>query len=149
MPLRRSRPLRPSASRIISGAGFSSHTMQQPPHRRAEDTDSVPVTTDSWKLVLVNPWNSLAEGYSVETVTLGNGLKVDKRCCPDLQAMMDACRADGLSPVICSAYRTRENQEQLYQRKVEQKCLPPSELGGRLNLNNSVWESVPVSAITG
>ena len=33
--------------------------------------------------------------------------------------MMDACRADGLSPVICSAYRTREKQERLYQAEVE------------------------------
>lgn len=78
-----------------------------------------PVTSNNWKLLLVNHWNSLPEGYSIETVTLKNGLKVDERCYPDLQAMMDACQGDGLSPVICSAYRTREKQEQLYQKKVE------------------------------
>lgn len=81
-------------------------------------TSRQPITSDSWKLILVNPWNSLPEGYSIETVTLKNGLKVDKRCYPDLQAMMDACRADGLSPVICSAYRTQKNQERLFQNKV-------------------------------
>ena len=70
--------------------------------------------------MLVNPWNSLPENYSIQTVTLKNGLQVDERCYPDLQAMMDACRADGLSPVICSAYRTQEYQERLYQAKVEQ-----------------------------
>ena len=31
---------------------------------------------------------------------------------------MDACRADGLTPVICSAYRTQEVQESLYQQEV-------------------------------
>ena len=33
--------------------------------------------------------------------------------------MMDACRAAGLSPVICSAYRSYEKQEELYQNKVD------------------------------
>lgn len=79
---------------------------------------SGPITTDAWKLTLVNPWNKIAENYSVQTVTLSNGLEVDERCYPDLQDMMDACRADGLSPVICSAYRTWEYQEQLFQAKV-------------------------------
>lgn len=78
-----------------------------------------PADLNSWNLLLVNPWNLLPEDYSIETVTLNNGLKVDKRCYPDLQDMMDACRADDLSPVICSAYRTQEEQEQLYQRQVE------------------------------
>lgn len=68
--------------------------------------------------MLVNPWNPLPENYTVQTVTLQNGLQVDERCYPDLQAMMDACRADGLNPVICSAYRTREVQESLYQQEV-------------------------------
>lgn len=80
-----------------------------------------PVTADSWKLLLVNPWNSLPEGFSVQTVTLDSGLRVDERCYPDLQAMMDACRAAGLSPVICSAYRTQADQESLYQAEVERK----------------------------
>lgn len=77
-----------------------------------------PVAAGTWKLVLVNPWNPLPENYTVQTVTLQNGLQVDERCYSDLQAMMDACRADGLSPVICSAYRTREVQENLYQQEV-------------------------------
>lgn len=85
-------------------------------------TERVPTAADSWKLVLVNPWNPLPENHSIQTVTLKNGLQVDERCYPDLQAMMDACRADGLSPVICSAYRTWEKQERLYQAEVE-RCL--------------------------
>lgn len=84
----------------------------------ASPTDPKPIAADNWKLLLVNPWNPLPEGYSIQTVTLKNGLQVDERCYPDLQAMMDACRADGLSPVICSAYRTQEKQETLFQNKV-------------------------------
>lgn len=78
-----------------------------------------PIAAGTWKMVLVNAQNPLPEGYSVKTVTLKNGLRVDARCYPDLQAMMDACRADGLSPLICSAYRTEEDQERLFQNKVD------------------------------
>ena len=68
---------------------------------------------DSWNLILVNPWNSLPADYTLSLTELKNGLSVDSRCYPDLQAMMD-----GLSPVICSAYRTQEYQEKLFQNKV-------------------------------
>lgn len=86
-----------------------------------EPAQRAPVTTDSWKLQLVNPWNPVPEGYSIQTVTLKNGLEVDERCYPDLQAMMDACRTAGLSPIICSAYRTQAYQEKLYQAAVERR----------------------------
>lgn len=80
-----------------------------------------PADTEDWRLVLVNRWNPLPENYSVQTVELRNGLQVDARCYPDLQAMVDACRTEGLSPVICSAYRTQECQEQLYQAAVQRQ----------------------------
>lgn len=78
-----------------------------------------PITADSWKLTLVNSWNPLPEEHAIQTVTLTNGLKVDERCYPELQAMMDACREEGLRPVICSGYRTHEEQEELFQNKVD------------------------------
>ena len=78
-----------------------------------------PDLKDSWQLLLVNRWTSLPEDYSVQLVELRNGFQVDERCYPDLQAMMDDCRAEGLSPVICSAYRTREYQERLYRAETE------------------------------
>lgn len=74
---------------------------------------------DSWNLRLVNPWNALPEDYTIETVTLKNGLQVDERCYPDLQIMIDDCREAGLSPVICSAYRTQEKQERLFRNKID------------------------------
>lgn len=74
---------------------------------------------DSWMLTLVNPWNPLPEDYACTLTSLSNGHSVDERCYPDLQAMLDACREAGLSPVICSSYRTREKQEKLFQNKVE------------------------------
>ena len=76
---------------------------------------------DDWRLLLVNKQNPLPDDYSIQTVELRNGLQVDERCYPDLQAMMDACREEGLAPVICSAYRTREYQENLYQSQIEKQ----------------------------
>ena len=74
---------------------------------------------NQWNLILANPWNPLSEDYAFTQKALPNGLVVDERCYPDLQAMMDACRASGLSPVICSAYRSYEKQEELFRRKVD------------------------------
>jgi len=77
------------------------------------------VDKDAWNLTLVNPWTPLPEDHTFTVKTLSNGQSVDERCYPDLQEMMDACRAAGLSPVICSAYRSYEKQEELYENKVD------------------------------
>ena len=77
------------------------------------------VSADDWQLLLVNPWNQLPEGYTVELTELRNGHAVDTRAYPDLQRMMDDCRAAGLEPVICSSYRTLETQQRLYENKIK------------------------------
>lgn len=61
----------------------------------------------------------MPEGYQVELTELKNHQSVDRRCYPDLQKMMDDCRAAGLEPLICSSYRTWEKQERLYQNKIQ------------------------------
>lgn len=73
---------------------------------------------EDWKLTLVNPWNSLPEDFDVTLTQLKNGHSVDERCYPELQSMMDDCRAQGLSPVICSSYRTEKYQQSLYDAQV-------------------------------
>ncbi len=87
----------------------------------APDTTTEPgATPTDWFLILVNPWNKLPDDYSITLTELRNGNAVDERAYPDLQDMMDAARAEGLSPLICSSYRTAEDQERLYQAKVNQ-----------------------------
>lgn len=73
--------------------------------------------SDKWNLILVNPWNKIPEDYQVELTELKNGQAVDSRCYPELQQMMDDCRADGLNPVICASYRTMEKQQALFNDK--------------------------------
>lgn len=71
-----------------------------------------------WRLLLVKAWNLLPESYTVELVRLKNGLQVDKRIYDDLNAMLTDCRAAGLQPIVCSAYRTQATQTRLYNNKV-------------------------------
>lgn len=88
-------------------------------HGIEPDIPASPAGQEDWMLTLVNPWNPLPEDYTFQLKRLSSGHQVDERCYPDLQDMMDACRNAGLSPVICSSYRSREKQEQLFQNKVE------------------------------
>lgn len=77
------------------------------------------VPSSQWNLVLVNPWHPIAPGYTVELTQLRNGQSFDSRAYPELQQMMDDARAAGLSPLICSSYRTDAQQQNLYRNKVQ------------------------------
>ena len=93
----------------------------EPSSRGVEPTipGTNPVDTSSWNLVLVNPWNYIPEDYSFTLKELSNGHAVDERCYQALLDMLDACQAEGLSPLICSSYRSQAKQESLYQNKVD------------------------------
>lgn len=83
-----------------------------------EEEKSTVSPDDPRLLMLVNASNPLPEGYEIDPVVLRYGMVVDRLCYDDLQAMMDDCRAAGLKPLICSAYRTVEKQQELYEAKV-------------------------------
>ncbi|MGN0976896.1 MAG: M15 family metallopeptidase [Faecousia sp.] len=95
----------------------------QAPSTAATEATRIPQTTErreaEWNLLLVNPWNPLPEDFSVELAELKNGRSVDKRICQELQEMLADARAEGLSPVICSAYRTNAQQQMLYGNKIK------------------------------
>ena len=77
------------------------------------------VTDGVWNLILVNPWNPMPENYSVELEEISGG-GVDKRCYPQLQKMMDDCRAQGYSPYICSSFRTWDLQQRLFNNQIQE-----------------------------
>lgn len=70
-------------------------------------------------ILLVNSSHPLSEDYSVELTQLRNNQSIASSCYPDLQKMMDDCRAEGLSPVICSSYRTKEKQTELFHNQIQ------------------------------
>jgi len=74
---------------------------------------------EMWCLILTNAEYPVPEDY---TVTLrdvpGTDQKVDERIYEPLINMLEAMKAEGLSPVVCSGYRTLDKQEKLFNRKV-------------------------------
>lgn len=84
---------------------------------------SIPSRSDGdvpWNLILVNGAFPLPEDFTVPELTqLKNGHAIDSRVYPALQDMMDAARAEGLQPLICSSFRTWEEQNRLFQNKVQ------------------------------
>lgn len=73
----------------------------------------------TWSLVLVNASNPLPDGFSVETADVGGGHSVDKRIADSLNAMLEDCKRAGYHPFIRSSFRTRDEQQQILNERVE------------------------------
>ena len=84
------------------------------------EAGSAALEAQPWNLLLVNGEHPLPEDFTVALTGLRNGQQVDERMYPALQEMMDDARAAGLSPLICSSYRTEEAQRALYLDKVSE-----------------------------
>ncbi|WZL79183.1 M15 family metallopeptidase [Eubacteriales bacterium mix99] len=74
-----------------------------------------------WMLTLVNDGNPLPDGYEVPLKKLDNGLQFDARAIESLNAMLSDARAQGLSPIVCSAYRTIEYQQKLFGKQIDKQ----------------------------
>ena len=95
-------------------------TVPNPVLTAQESPETGPDLTD-WRLTLVNPWHPLPEGCQPQLATVENGYQVDRRCAAALADMLAACRAEGLQPVLCSAYRTWDKQTSLYENLVAKR----------------------------
>lgn len=73
-------------------------------------------------LVLVNPWHELPEGYEPELQLVSDDgdtqQYMDVRCADALLEMIYDCAEAGCQPYICSAYRTMERQQYLFNNKI-------------------------------
>lgn len=84
---------------------------------KKKDIDS---NTTDWELLLVNKKHKIPDGYTVELEKVEKTHKVDKRIVEILNQMLNDARKEGLSPIICSSYRTNERQKYLFERKIKQ-----------------------------
>lgn len=73
---------------------------------------------EKWLLVLVNRYNLIPDSWSTE-LTEVRGEPCSVICSEALSRMLDDCEAAGNEPVICSGYRDREYQTELYYNKIE------------------------------
>ena len=70
----------------------------------------------AWNMILVNAQNPIPDGFETELADISGGHRVDARIASSLEAMLDAARQQGLDPVVCSSYRTRQKQQETPQR---------------------------------
>lgn len=74
---------------------------------------------DMWCLILTNAEYPVPEDYAVTLKDVpGTDQTVDERIYEPLMKMLEAMKAEGLSPVVCSGYRTLDKQEKLFNRKI-------------------------------
>lgn len=74
--------------------------------------------TSDQMLVLVNRTHRITEEYSGELVKLDCGKSVDSRIYPELQAMFDEMRSEGIYPIVNEGFRTKEDQEQMMEDQI-------------------------------
>lgn len=124
-------------------AGTECGIIPVPPAISDAGTTSGGEATENWELTLVNEENPLSEDFSVPELTqLKNGQSIDSRAYPALQEMMDAARAAGYEPLICSSYRAWDKQAELFQEKV-QSCLDQGYSQAEAEDRASFWVARP------
>ena len=85
-----------------------------------ENKRDIDSNTSDWELLLVNKKHEVPEGYILELEEVESGHQVDKRIAKSLEQMLSDARKEGLSPIICSSYRTNAKQQKLYNNKVRE-----------------------------
>lgn len=98
---------------------------------------------DPWYLTLINSDHLLdREATAPELTEVSGGHQVDSRIAGALEEMLSGARAAGLSPLICSSYRTWDKQEALYEKKVR-SCLSQGMDQAQAELEAARWVARP------
>lgn len=116
----------------ILGLAVSLHGNSNEPEQKAfttpddgteskEEGKEEPNKEYDWRMALVNPWNPISDNIDMELAEIESGHKMDKRASEDAKAMLSDCRAQGFSPIICSSYRTMENQQTLFSNSMQNR----------------------------
>lgn len=100
---------------VGAGAGAGAGTETTP------DGDGLVIREeDLWCLMLTNARYPVPDDYEVElTEVPGSNQSVDSRIYEPLMSMFEAMKSEGMSPRLCSGYRTLDKQEKLFNRKVQ------------------------------
>ena len=74
---------------------------------------------DARVLVLVNPWNELETSSFKPRLKTVEGVELDAACVGDLEEMLAACRAAGVTVTVTAGYRTADEQLRMFQKEVD------------------------------
>lgn len=75
---------------------------------------------EQFYLMLVNPDHSLPDGYTPVTGQVQNGYELDERVVPLMEQMIADAAADGVDLLVCSAYRSQQKQQSLFDAQLNQ-----------------------------
>ena len=67
-----------------------------------------------WQILMVNPWNTVPEGYEVQTTSVGGGHYIAQEAASAFSNMVYAMQQQGLGPIITSSYRTGTRQQEIF-----------------------------------
>ena len=71
---------------------------------------------EEYYLLLANAENPLPQDWTIQTEEVQNGYEMDKRAAPAMREMIQVAKEDGVELMLCSAYRSVEKQQQLFDR---------------------------------
>lgn len=72
-----------------------------------------------WNLFLVNAEHPLPTDFTVDLTKINGGYLVDYRISDPLEAMIRTAKEDGVSLIVCSAFRTVKSQKALIEKKAQ------------------------------
>lgn len=85
----------------------------------SSSADKKPADKSAWYLMLVSAEHPMPSNYHPELEKIDqNGHVFDKRAANALRKMLSDAKAAGLSPIVCSSYRSVEKQTNLFQDEV-------------------------------
>ena len=78
----------------------------------------IPPAEDEWMLLLVNKQNPIPDDYDANLIDVNGSIKIRTEIALPLSEMFDAAEEDGISLMVCSAYRSHDYQQGLFDRKI-------------------------------
>jgi D-alanyl-D-alanine carboxypeptidase len=104
------------------GAVFGNETVSEnkTDPKNDENTNNyyVPSKGQEWKLLLVNKQNLIPDEYDAQLVHINGNARIREEVALPLAEMFDAAEKDGVTLTVCSAYRSHEHQQELFDRKI-------------------------------
>ena len=107
--------VRGSADGVRKELAANKERLEGLPERKQKRLDDLQLDL----LLVVSAASPLPEGYAPILDIVVGEYEMDERCAAKCLQMIEDCQAAGMGlPMICSAYRTQEYQEMLYENKV-------------------------------
>lgn len=107
-----------------------------------DEIEKIESEITDWNLILVNKNNTVPDNYEFKREKIEEKFEIDSRVKNDLEKMLADARKAGLKPIICSAYRTNDYQETLYNKKVSD-YLSYGYSKERAKKEASYWVTIP------